>query len=329
MLRSVKHLYGDRLIASDGELGFVKDFYFDDRNWVVRYLIADTGSWLSERMVLIPPHALGIVERDGHRLQVHLTRRQIEDSPSIDHHRPVSRRYEESYYQHYGLPYYWQGDSLWGITGFPPRNLAVPPLKRNLSDVALGYASGPDAHLRSAVAVHGYQAQEKHGRIGQVTDFVIDDQSWAIRYLVVRTIPEHADKEIMISVAKVGGVSYADSAVRVTCAADEIRHSPAYHCRPDGSCLEPVEKISKEVTSPTPAPAPRAAESLSHTSNAPLGATAPAPILKFHKVSADEVAKTAYFTYVNQGRQGGHDVQHWLEAETMLQSRSGSSSAGR
>ncbi|GDY14657.1 hypothetical protein LBMAG53_35350 [Planctomycetota bacterium] len=327
MLRSIKHLYGDRLIASDGELGFVKDFYFDDRNWVIRYLVADTGSWLSERLVLIPPHALGIVERAGQRLQVHLTRRQIEDSPSIDHHKPVSRQYEESYYQHYGLPFYWQGDSLWGITGFPPRNLAVPPQKRNLSDVALGYAAGPDAHLRSTVAVHGYQAHGKHSRVGQVTDFVIDDQSWAIRYLVVRTNPAQADSEVLVPIAKVSGVSYAESSVRVTCTAEEIRQSPDYHCRPDGSCLDPVQTTAKDLTPSTPEP--RVAESKHQTSNAPVGITAAAQVRKLPEVSSDEVATSAYFTFVRQGRQGGHDVQHWLDAEAKLRALAASPPAAR
>jgi hypothetical protein len=57
MLRSIKQLYGDKLGASDGEIGHVKDFYFDDQSWVVRYLVADTGNWLSGRQVLISPHA--------------------------------------------------------------------------------------------------------------------------------------------------------------------------------------------------------------------------------------------------------------------------------
>jgi hypothetical protein len=35
-------------------------------------------------------------------------------------------------------------------------------------------------------------------------------------------------------------------------------------------------------------------------------------------VSADEVERRAYFSYVNQGSQPGHDVQHWLEAEAQL-----------
>ena len=109
MLRIVKELYGAKLGASDGEIGQVKDFYFDDQNWAVRYVVADTGSWLAGRKVLISPHAFGSLHRAGKLLLVNLTRKQIEDSPSIESHKPVSRQYEEEYYRYYGWPYYWQG----------------------------------------------------------------------------------------------------------------------------------------------------------------------------------------------------------------------------
>jgi hypothetical protein len=57
MLHSVKHLYGDKLGALDGDIRHVKDFLFDDQSGLVRYLVADTGGWLSGRQVLISPHA--------------------------------------------------------------------------------------------------------------------------------------------------------------------------------------------------------------------------------------------------------------------------------
>ena len=93
MLRSIKQLYGNKLGASDGEIGHVKDFYFDDQNWAVRYLVADTGSWLPGRQVLISPHSLGRLDQAEKILRVNLTRKQIENSPSIESHKPVSRQY--------------------------------------------------------------------------------------------------------------------------------------------------------------------------------------------------------------------------------------------
>src|SRR6516225_4860227 len=119
MSRSIKQLYGLKLHASDGEIGHVKDFYFDDQKWVVRYVVADTGPWLLGRLVLIAPHALGSLDQVGAFLAVNLTRQQIENSPPIESHKPVSRQYEEEYYRYYGWPSYWTGERIWGPNAFP------------------------------------------------------------------------------------------------------------------------------------------------------------------------------------------------------------------
>src|ERR1700761_5012901 len=108
MIRSAKELLGHHLGATDGHVGLIKDFYFDDALWVVRYLVADTGSWLSGRLVLISPLALGGFDDEEKVLRVSLTRKQIEHSPSVESHKPLSRRYEQEYYQYYNWPYYWQ-----------------------------------------------------------------------------------------------------------------------------------------------------------------------------------------------------------------------------
>ena len=112
MLRSIKQLIGNALGASDGEIGHVKDFYFDDQKWAIRYVVVETGTWLAGRAVLISPHAFGRFHQAEKVLRIRLTRKQIENGPSIDAHKPVSRQYEEEYHRYYGWPYYWQGDAL-------------------------------------------------------------------------------------------------------------------------------------------------------------------------------------------------------------------------
>jgi hypothetical protein len=123
MLRSTRQLYGKTLGTAEGEIGHVKDFYFNDQHWVVRYVIADTGSWLSGRLVLISPHAFGDFHQDGDCLLVNLTQEQIENSPAIDSHKPVSRQYEEEYYRYYGWPFYWEGCGMRGVAGAPSTSL--------------------------------------------------------------------------------------------------------------------------------------------------------------------------------------------------------------
>ena len=235
MLRSIKHLYGDKLGASDGEIGHVKDVYFDDQNWVVRYLVADTGSWLSQRKVLISPHAFGSLHQAGKLLQVNLTRKQIEDSPSIESHKPVSRQYEEEYYRYYGWPYYWEGSGLWGMSGFPILELPATPLP-----IEPANASGPqpdraDAHLRSTQAVSGYHIEAIDGIVGHICDFMMDDQSWAIGQLVIKTGHRFSGKEVQIPTSLVKRISYEKSTVSVNLTSEAVQQSPAPQAAPVGA----------------------------------------------------------------------------------------------
>jgi len=231
MFQSIKQLHGNKLGASDGDIGQVKDFYFDDRSWVVRYLVADTGSWLPGRQVLLSPHAFGRLHHDGRVLRVKLTRKKIEDSPAIEMHKPVSRQHEEEYHRYYGWPAYWLGDGMWGIGGASV--LEMPPIFPSQSSAANGAQPKPaDAHLRSTQAVSGYHVQAMDGIAGHVCDFLMDDQSWAIGQLVVKIGHRFTGNEVLIPVSQVDRISYDDSAVFVKLTKEAVEKSPAYHLAP-------------------------------------------------------------------------------------------------
>ena len=55
MLRSMKDLNGFTIGATDGDIGKVAGCYFDDASYTVRYVVVDTGGWLSNRKVLLSP----------------------------------------------------------------------------------------------------------------------------------------------------------------------------------------------------------------------------------------------------------------------------------
>jgi sporulation protein YlmC with PRC-barrel domain len=208
MLRSIKKLYGDKLGASDGEIGQVKNFYFDDQNWAVRYLVADTGTWLMGRQVLLSPHALGGAYQAGKVLRLNLTRKQIEDSPSIEWYKPVSRQFEEAYYRYYGWPCYWQGDGLWGMSSFPTSKPPAKP-RPNRQAVAIDpQRKRGGAFLRSTREVKGCHLQASDGIIGRVGDFMMDDKSWAIQQLVIKTGHRVSGREVQIPTSKVDRISY-------------------------------------------------------------------------------------------------------------------------
>ena len=222
MLQSIKQLYRDKIGASDGEIGHVNDFYFDDQNWAVRYVVADAGSWLPGRQVLLSPHAFGTVHQAGKLLLANLTRKQIEGSPSIDLHKPVSRQFEEEYYRYYGWPYYWQGDGLWGMSGFPI--LELPPI---IPAAAHGLQpKRADSHLRSTRAVNGYHLHATDGIVGHVCDFMMDGQSWAIRQLVIKTGHRFTGKEVCLPADAVDRISYEESTVLVNLTKEAVEQSP-------------------------------------------------------------------------------------------------------
>jgi len=232
MLRSVNQLYGDKLGASDGEIGHVKDLYFDDQNWVVRYLVADTGSWLSGRQVLISPHAFASLARSGKLLLVNLTRKQIENSPAIESHEPVSRQYEEAYHRYYGWPYYWEGGGLWGMSEVPFSELPPKPRPGEPATASGTLPERADAHLRSTQAVNGYHLQASDGTSGHICDFMMDGQSWAIRQLVIKTGHRFSGKEVQIPTSQVDRISYEKSTVFVNLTSEAVEQSPAHHVAP-------------------------------------------------------------------------------------------------
>lgn len=221
MLQNTKELYGHRLAASDGEIGHVKDFYFDDNIWVVRYLVADTGSWLSGRQVLLSPHAFGRLDQKEKSLSINLTRRQIEDSPSIESHKPVSRQYEIDYYRYYGWPAYWNGSSIWGLGGFP---LVLAPSKDQIDAQAQPHHRD-DKHLRSAKAVAGYAIHALDGEIGSVSGFMVDDKSWAVSALTVEAGHWFSGHEILLPVGQIERISYEKSEVFVKLTKTAIKHA--------------------------------------------------------------------------------------------------------
>jgi hypothetical protein len=224
MLHSLQQRYGEKLRATDGEIGQVKDFYLDDKTWAVRYLVADTGGWLRGRLVLISPQALGRLYPEGKVLLVNLTRRQIETSPSIDEHKPVSRQHEEEYHRHYGYPYYAQSWPLWGFTGYP---VIVPP-----PPVPNAKQPGPDSHLRSARFIRGYKVTAIDGVVGELADFMIDGRRWVIREIVVQFGPWYAGKAIRVPTQTVTHISYDESTIHLNLTKDTMAEVNEDHVAP-------------------------------------------------------------------------------------------------
>jgi hypothetical protein len=221
MLIKAKALKGYSLKSIDGDIGSASEFFFDDHYWAIRYLVANTGTWLSGRKVLISPYSLDGVNTAEEKVFVLLNRKQIEDSPSVDMDEPVSRQYEDLYNGYYGFPNYWGGPYMWGGNPYILRD-------RSRWGLAASQAMGWDRHLRSTDEVTGYHLAALDGEIGHVDDFIIDDETWAIRYLVVATKNWWPGKKVLISPKWIENVSWEEREVAIGLSRETIKAAPEY-----------------------------------------------------------------------------------------------------
>jgi hypothetical protein len=220
MLHNLKELYGNKLAALDGDIGHVRDFYFDDKTWVIRYVVAETGSWLTGRLVVLSPHSFGRLDPHDKILDVKLHKKQIENSPSIDSHAPVSRHFEIECHRYYGWPAYWNDGASWILGGYPE---GLPPSKDKIEEHPQQH--GEDKHLQSSRQVTGYHIQATDGLIGHVRGFLVDEMTWAIRELAVEAGHWYSGREILISPGKIERIRYEESTVFVNLTKADIQRT--------------------------------------------------------------------------------------------------------
>lgn len=227
MLKRASALTGYAIVASDGEIGAMADVLFDDRTWLVRWLVVDTGKWLATRKVLLHPTAVGKADHERRELPVALTREQVRGSPELSEHEPVSMQMERHLYDYYG----WEPMTLESSFGGNPiaSRYSAPPLFvfAPQAEIAI-HEADCDPHLRSLDAVAGYHVVASDGAIGKVEDMLIDDAGWGIRYLVVDTGTWWSGKRVLISPHAVREISWADREIRVDVSREQVKGSPAW-----------------------------------------------------------------------------------------------------
>jgi len=241
MLHPAQDIKGFAIRATDGDIGQVQDILFDDDHWTVRYLVVDTGTWLPGRRVLISPFAIGRLVEDDQVLTIASTREQVEQSPDVDVHKPVSRQVEAAYARYYGYPFYWGGTAVWGsmMSPYPPEgHVPVTPANHTTPDPfieseqptldTLDAVNPEDVHLRSSHDTRGYTIDAIDGEIGHVEDFLIDDETWEVRYVVVSTSNWWFGNKVLLSPRWFDAINWADGKVSVNLTREAIRNAPAY-----------------------------------------------------------------------------------------------------
>ncbi|NBC30830.1 MAG: PRC-barrel domain containing protein [Spirochaetes bacterium] len=231
MLRNVDHLAGFGLEAQDGPIGKAEHVFFDDDDWTIRYLVVQTGNWIRRKHVLVSPIFITTINWPEETISVNLTQEQIRHSPDVNMKEPISRRQEREFHKHYQAPAYWAGYGLWGTGMHPEDVMAIkPPRKSPAEDSAEGKGDeSGEVHLRSSAKVSGYSILAHRGEIGKVSDFIFDDRTWAIRYLVVNTGRFLGGKQVLIAPRWTKEISWKRQQMYVDMENSKIEDAPEYN----------------------------------------------------------------------------------------------------
>jgi len=240
MLRNSQEINTYVLDAKDGEAGSVNDLFFDDQDWVIRYLVVQTGNWLASRKVLISPYSIGKPDWKNKRLPINSSKQQVKESPDVATDMPVSRQFEVTYADYYRYPYYWEGTGLWGDGVYFPTLLGSDyagdgTMGRVRAEIAEDYVRAEesrhetdDPHLRSCKAVVGYHVHATDGELGHISEMLVDEETWAIRYLVVDTSNWWMGQKVLVPPQWITDINWADSKVSINLTRETIKNSPHY-----------------------------------------------------------------------------------------------------
>jgi hypothetical protein len=218
MLLLTKQIEGAVVEASDGKLGKLVDFLFDDRDWSIKNLVLDAGTWLNSRRVTLPPDLIQRKDWADHRLMITgLTREQVVKSPNVETHVPVGdlSKLEEATIIDWGL--YWIKilDHPWQVSD--------------------------DPHIRNTEEMIKYHLRETDGRMGHIADFLIDDEVWQIKFIEADTRNWWPGKHVLIAPERIDSIDGENRIVHVNLSREALEHSPVY--QPTGE-VQPYETLT-------------------------------------------------------------------------------------
>lgn len=236
LVRNIKLLSKYSIHATDGDIGKVHDFMFDDQTWTIRYLVVDTGRWLPGRKVLIAPESVTETDWKQKTFSLNLTKEQIKESPRIDLGHPITLKRQRELHDYYRWSYYWT------LGDYPPTSsLHRTPIpeeeQQTLERPTAGEIKSEEAELKSTHEVTGYHIQAEDDEIGHVEDFLVEDEKWKIHYLIVDTRNWLPGKKVLIAPEWIENVNWTESKVHIKLAKDAIKTSPEY---------QPTEPLSPE-----------------------------------------------------------------------------------
>lgn len=212
----LSNLTGYRLLAQDGGIGKLKQIYFDDQYWIVRYFAVHTGLWLTGKDVLIMPSLISNVDEKSNGLSVELSREKIQYCPPVDTALPISRQYEQDFFHYYGLKPYWNENPPFGRKPVPSAHSSADDMKPE------------NSYLHSSEDIKGFHIHTLDGEIGHVEDIILEAPEWTIRYLEVDIRNPLFGKKVLVSPTWFNSVDWSREAVFVDLTKESIESAPAY-----------------------------------------------------------------------------------------------------
>ncbi len=231
MLHTLSSLAGFTIQAADGNVGTVKDFYFDDRHWTIRHLVIEIGSLLESHKVLLSPVHIKHLNYENKMIVVDLSVSDIKGSSHIDTNRSVAQQYEIDYLSYYGYAFYWGTNSLWDSSG-EPKALTVmeesPQAAETFAAIDTVRRMHGDRHLRSCNEIVNYHIQASDGEIGHLHGMLIDEDTWAIRYFIASTSNWWLGNKVLIGPQEVKDISWGNAKIYVDMTQAQVKGSPLF-----------------------------------------------------------------------------------------------------
>ncbi len=201
MFHDLKTLTGSVVVATDGEIGKVTDFLFNDQSWTIGYLVVDVRRRLIRRDVVLTVAAVKEPDWSKKVFQLQLTREQVRDSPVVDSVEPVSRQQRIAMEEYFGRFACWVdrqagGSSIPTGTEYPLHSKGNP-------------------HLRSAWHLTGYTVWSAGNEVGYLEGFIVDEPAWHIGYLNVKAGDWLNSRSVLIPTHSVESISWADHRVKL------------------------------------------------------------------------------------------------------------------
>ena len=236
MIHVLSDLDNFAIDANDGKVGKVTDFYFDDRRWVIRYLVVDIGSALKSHKVLLSPARIKHLNKEEKTITVDMSLNEIANSPCIDTRHALPSHYEIDYLSYHGYAFNWDRNSQ--------KPVSIDDETSAIFDETLGQKSASaqdvlvsidsvrrmygDRHLRSYQEIIGYCIQANDGDIGYLKSVLIDDDTWNIKCCIVKTSNWWFGHHVFITPQAIRDISWGSTKIYVDMTQQQVKEAPSF-----------------------------------------------------------------------------------------------------